>query len=240
MDPRLAIISERLSRVKRVIAVASGKGGVGKSVISTGLALILALKKKYKCGLLDLDFHGPSCHIILGVDKLDIVEEKGIIPPVINGIRFMSIIQFAEDKPVALRGRDISNAIIELLAITRWGDLDYLIIDMPPGMGDEALDTIRLMRNKEFLVITTPSKLSIGVVEKLISFLRSVNADIIGIIENMALSETSIVKEFSSRIGVRYLGKINYDPGLERCLGSVDCLMSTKFIENLQEILENI
>ena len=152
----------------------------------------------------------------------------------------MSIIQFSEEKPVALRGKDVSNAIIELLAITRWGDLDYLIIDLPPGMGDEALDTIRLMKNKEFLIVTTPSKLSIGVVKKLVSFLRMVNAKIIGIVENMVMDETNIVQEFSKENKINYLGKIYYDSELESCLGSPRCLMNTKFMHNLLEILENI
>lgn len=240
MDPRLAIIEDRLAPIRRIIAVASGKGGVGKSIIATSMALALSRIKNYSCGLLDLDFHGPSCHIILGVDKLKIKEDKGIIPPVIEGIKFMSITQFSEERPVALRGKDVSNAIIELLAITRWGDLDYLIVDLPPGMGDEALDTIRLMKNKEFLVVTTPSKLSIGVVKKLISFLKTIDATILGIVENMVMNETNIIQEIAKENGIKYLGKIYYDPKLEDCIGSPQCLMSTKFMHNLLEFLENI
>lgn len=239
MDPRLSVIEERLSKVNRVIAVASGKGGVGKSVISTGLSLLLA-KKGYHVGLLDLDFYGPSCHLILGVDKLEIIEDKGVVPPTINGIKFMSITHFSEDKPVAMRGKDVSNAIIELLSITRWGPLDYLIIDLPPGIGDEALDTIRLMKTKEFLIVTTPSKLSIGVVAKLINFLKEIKAEIIGIVENMTMDKSNVIYDLAGKHGVRYLGRISFDRDLERCLGTVECLMKTKFIYDLQKILEDI
>ena len=126
------------------------------------MAVEQARKKGYKVGLLDLDLYGPSSHIILGVKKIFPKEEIGLIPPTVSGIKFMSIVYFTQDKPSAFRGVDITNIIIEILAITQWDALDYLIIDMPPGIGDETLDVIRFIKNSEFLVITTPSKVSIG------------------------------------------------------------------------------
>ena len=133
MDPRLSVIDKRLSEIKRIIAVASGKGGVGKSLVASSLALSLS-NKGYRTGLLDIDLYGPSSHIILGVTDYSFPEEeKGILPHKVNNIRFMSIVYFSEDKPAPLRGIDITNIIIELLSITQWGELDYLIIDMPPG-----------------------------------------------------------------------------------------------------------
>ena len=142
-DPRLAVISKRLEDVENIIAVSSGKGGVGKSMIATSLALNLR-DRNYKVGLLDLDFTSPSTHFILGIEGLYPEEEYGIIPPDAHGLSYMSITHYSLDKPAPLRGADVSNAIIELLAITRWGELDYLIIDMPPGIGDATLDVIRL------------------------------------------------------------------------------------------------
>jgi len=150
MDARVSVIEKRLKNIKRIISVASGKGGVGKSLVASSLALNLS-KKGFKIGLLDLDLYGPSSHIILGVKDVFPKEEKGIIPPNVHGINFMSIVYFTEDKPSPFRGIDISNIIIELLAITQWGSLDFLIIDMPPGMGDETLDVIRLIKKSEFL-----------------------------------------------------------------------------------------
>jgi ATP-binding protein involved in chromosome partitioning len=109
-------------------------------------ALALSLKEKgFSVGLLDLDFTSPSTHVILGVEGLQPEEEYGIIPPLAHGLRYMSITYYSLDKPAPLRGADVSDAIIELLAITRWGELDHLIIDMPPGLGDATLDMIRLI-----------------------------------------------------------------------------------------------
>ncbi len=144
LDPRISIINERLAKTKRIIAISSGKGGVGKSMVAATLALSLA-GDGYKVGLFDLDFTGPSTHIILGVSKsVQPKEEKGLVPPVVNGLAFMSLVYFVGDNPAPLRGADVSNALIELLAVTQWGALDYLIIDMPPGIGDAVLDLVRL------------------------------------------------------------------------------------------------
>ena len=103
-------------------------------------ALALRLKEKgHSVGLLDLDFTSPSSHVILGVEGLYPEEEYGIIPPMAHGLHYMSITFYSQDKPAPLRGADTSDAIIELLAITLWGNLDYLIVDRPPGIGDATL-----------------------------------------------------------------------------------------------------
>ncbi len=167
MDVRTSVIDKRLGKIKRIISIASGKGGVGKSLVAASFALSLS-KKGYKVGLLDLDIYGPSSHIILGINDFSFPkEEKGILPHEVSGIKFMSIVYFSQDKPAPLRGTDITNVIIELLAITLWEELDYLIIDMPPGIGDETLDVIHLIKKSEFVVISTPSKVALGAVDKL-------------------------------------------------------------------------
>ena len=118
-DPRIAIIEKRFQNVRRVVAVSSGKGGVGKSTIAAALALSLR-DRGHSVGLLDLDFTSPATHVILGVEGLYPEEEYGIVPPLAHGLRYMSITYYSVDKPTPLRGEDVSNAIIELLAITRW------------------------------------------------------------------------------------------------------------------------
>ncbi len=140
VDPRTSIIDERLKNVRNVIAVSGGKGGVGKSVIASTLALLLA--KKHKIGLFDLDFTSPSTDLILGIKNARPIEDKGIIPPKVHGLEYMSIVYYSGDQPAPLRGADVSNALIELLAITKWENLDYLILDMPPGISDATLDLI--------------------------------------------------------------------------------------------------
>jgi len=240
MDPRASIIEKRLSGINRIILVASGKGGVGKSLVASNLASGLS-KKGYKTGLLDLDLYGPSSHIILGVKKYNLPEEeKGIIPPNINGIKFMSIVFFTEDKPAPFRGSDISNVIVELLAITQWGKLDYLIIDMPPGIGEETLDIIRLVKKNEFLIVTTPSKVSMAAVCKLLFILKELRLPIIGVIENMKMMESRYIKSTVSKMKIRYLGHICFDKNLEKAIGNPGMLQKTDFVKDLKNILSKI
>jgi ATP-binding protein involved in chromosome partitioning len=220
MEPRTSVIEKRLKNVKKIISVASGKGGVGKSLVASALALNLAKKGK-KVGLLDLDLYGPSSHIILGLKKFDFPEEEnGIIPPKIKDIKFMSIVIFSKDKPSAFRGIDITNIIIELLAITQWGKLDYLIIDMPPGIGDETLDVINLIKDSSFLVVTTPSKVSMGAVNKLLLVLNELKLSTVGVIENMVIKKSSYVQNIVKDMNVKYLGLIDFDKNLEESIGN--------------------
>ncbi len=240
MDPRTSIIEKRLAGINRIILVASGKGGVGKSLVASNLALSLS-KKGYKTGLLDLDFYGPSSHIILGVKKYGLPEEeKGIIPFDVNGIKFMSIVFFTEDKPAPFRGSDISNVIVELLAITQWGSLDYLIIDMPPGIGEETLDIIRLTKKNEFLVVTTSSKVSMAAVSKLLLILKELKIPIIGVIENMTMEKSNYIKNIVTNMKIRYLGNICFDKDLEKSIGNPAMLQKTEFIKDLKNILSKI
>ncbi|OGD59328.1 ATP-binding protein [Candidatus Bathyarchaeota archaeon RBG_13_52_12] len=238
-DPRLAIIPGRFDNVKRIIAVSSGKGGVGKSMVAVALALSLRARSN-KVGLLDLDFTSPSTHVILGAEGLYPEEEKGITPPVTQGLSYMSIVHYSEDEPVPLRGLDASNAIIELLAITRWEELDYLIIDMPPGIGDATLDMLRLIPRIEFLVVTTPSQLAYESVRKLLVLLQDQKIPIIGVVENMVIKQTDHIKEEIHKIGSRYLGAIDHDASVEAAIGHPEKLEMTRFYRQVEEIGEGI
>jgi ATP-binding protein involved in chromosome partitioning len=238
MDPRLSIIDKRLSKIKRIIAVASGKGGVGKSLIASSLALNLS-KKGFKVGLLDIDLYGPSSHIILGVSDYSFPEEeKGILPHKIDEINFMSIVYFTKDKPAPFRGINVSNIIIELLSIIQWGDLDFLIIDMPPGIGDETLDVIKLVKKSEFLLVTTPSKVAMGAVNKLLSILKELKLPIIGVVENMKMIDSNYIKDSISEMNIKYLGFISFDKNIEESIGNLNKLQRTVFIKDLEKIIE--
>jgi len=240
MEPRTSVIFKRIKEVKRIIAVASGKGGVGKSMIATNLALSLMQKGK-TVGLLDLDLYGPSSHIILGVIPSGFPEENnGIIPFDVSGLKFMSIVYFTQDKPGAFRGGDITNIIIELLAITQWKDLEYLIIDMPPGIGDEILDILSYIPQAEFLVVTTPSKVAMGAVEKLLKILKEFDADILGVTENMKQNSSSYVHDILMEMDVEYLGAIRFDQTVEDAIGKPDQFSSTDFSKDLKEIIKYI
>jgi ATP-binding protein involved in chromosome partitioning len=239
MEARISVIEKRLKNIKRIISVASGKGGVGKSLVASSLVLSLS-KKGYKVGLLDLDLYGPSSHIILGVKDILPDEKKGIIPPNIHGINFMSIVFFTEDKPSPFRGIDISNIIIELLAITQWGELDFLIIDMPPGIGDETLDVIRFVKKSEFLVVTTSSKVSMAAVSKLLQLLKELKLPIIGVIENMKLSDSNYIKNNVSKMELKYLNSIFFDQNLEESIGNANALLRTDFMKDFDRIVDKI
>ncbi len=237
LDPRIRVIRDRLDRVDRLVPVASGKGGVGKSLVASTTSLILS-RKGYDVGLLDLDLHGPSSHVILGAGNLDFPEEdKGVIPPEIDGIKFMSTVYYSKDKPSPLRGGDISNALKEILTITRWGDLDYLILDMPPGTGNETLDLIQLMRSAEFLLVTTPSKVALSTVRKLVNMLQELEVLIAGIIENMKTDSSPSIEEEIESLDIAYLGEIWYDSNLEKAIGEPKKLLETDFARELEKTL---
>ena len=238
-DPRISIINQRLARITRIIAVSSGKGGVGKSLIATTLALTLA-KKGCKVGLFDLDFTSPSTHTILGAKNAQPTEDKGLIPPSVQGLEYMSLIYYTSDKPAPLRGTDTSNALIELLAITRWSKLDYLIIDMPPGIGDAVLDLIRLVNRIEFIIVTTPSKLAFETVKKLSSLLRDLKIPVIGVIENMKMNKQNNIQLQTEKLGLPFLAGIPYDAKVEEAIGNTTTLLDTAIAQGTEEIAKNL
>ena len=227
MDPRLEVIDRRLEKIDRLIGITGGKGGIGKSSVASGLALTLAQRGK-AVGLLDLDFCGPSTHVILGIKDAQPVEERGLVPPLVHvsgadhGIRFMSIIHFVGDNASPLRGTDVSNAMIELLAITQWGKLDYLILDMPPGLGDAILDTVRLMKRAEFLAVTTPSVVALETVKKVLHLLNDLKRPVIGVIENMRRGDEPSAQDALAHLNVPFLGAIRFDGEFESALGDVE------------------
>jgi ATP-binding protein involved in chromosome partitioning len=236
-DPRTSIINERLKPVHRIIAVSSGKGGVGKSLVATTLALTLK-GKGCKVGLLDIDFTSPTTHIILGVTSQQPKEDKGLIPPTVHGLEYMSLVYYTTDRAAPLRGEDTSNVLIELLAVTRWSKLDYLVIDMPPGIGDAVLDLIRLIKNVEFLIVTTPSRLAFETVRKLTSLLHELKVPVIGIVENMKMNEQNSIKPQTQKLGLSYLAEIPFDPTVEAGIGNPAMLLKTTIAKQMKIVAQ--
>ena len=232
MDPRLAVIEERLERVGRIVAVTGGKGGIGKSVISSALALTLG--ESARVGLLDLDLTSPCDHLILGVNGEFPEEKAGIVPPVIHGVHFMSVSYFSGSHPAPLRGQDFSSALIELLAITQWGELDVLVVDMPPGIADAALDAVRLLRRAEHLVVATGSRIVVETVLRTLKLLKQIDAPVIGLVENMQRSEGELVRALAQNNGVPYLGAVPFDPAVEEATGDPDRLTATEVARALR------
>lgn len=234
LDPRPAVIDKRLSGIKRVIAVTGWKGGIGKSMIASTLALTLE-RRGFKTGLLDLDLAGASDHIIFGAKGLFPKEEKGIIPPVVHGVNFMSVTFFSGEKAVPLRGPGVSDAILEMFAVTQWGKLDFLIIDMPPGIGDAGLDIIRWIKRAQMLVVTTPSLLARETTARVMALFEQLKVPVLGVVGNMC----SGGKETFSGVK-KLLGVIQFDSGLEAATGDPDKILKTGFAAELDKITYEI
>jgi ATP-binding protein involved in chromosome partitioning len=184
-------IRENLASVKHKIIVMSGKGGVGKSTVAVNLAVALARKGR-KVGLLDADMHGPSVPKLLGVPNLPLsVNEAGHIMPmtVPPGLKVISIAFLVSDRdaPVIWRGPIKMGAIKQFLEEVEWGRLDYLIVDLPPGTGDEPLSIAQLIPSADgAVIVTTPQDVALLSVRKSINFVKTVKLRVIGIVENMA------------------------------------------------------
>jgi ATP-binding protein involved in chromosome partitioning len=173
--------------VKRVIAVASGKGGVGKSTCAANLACALAHLGS-KVGLLDCDIYGPSIPLMMGVhEKPAVNEAERLVPPSNHGVKVMSIgLLLTDDQPVIWRGPMITKTINQFLLAVEWGDLDFLLVDLPPGTGDAQLSLCQAVPLDGGVIISTPQEASLGVVRKGIAMFRKVNVPILGIVENMS------------------------------------------------------
>ena len=236
IDPRSSVIAKRFYNIKRVVAVSSGKGGVGKSMIATTIALKMA-KKGLKVGLFDLDFTSPSTHLIMGVKNIQPEEEKGIVPPFINELAYMSLVFYSGELATPLRGVDISNALLELLSVTQWGELDILILDLPPGLGDVVLDLVKFLKKIEFVIVTTSSQLAFQTVKKQLILLRELKVKTIGVVENMKISRIQLIQKEIEKLGFVYLTNIPYDKTLEDSIGDCDKLLATNFAKIIDENL---
>jgi ATP-binding protein involved in chromosome partitioning len=206
--------------VKRVIAVASGKGGVGKSTCSANLACALT-HFGAKVGLLDCDIYGPSIPLMMGVHERPTVNAaERLVPPSNHGVKVMSIgLLVTDDQPVIWRGPMITKTIQQFLLAVEWGDLDFLLVDLPPGTGDAQLSLCQTVPLDGGVIISTPQEASLGVVRKGIAMFRKVNVPILGIVENMSYFTTPNGerveifghgggKEEAARQDVPFLGEI--------------------------------
>ena len=181
----------RVPGIKRVVAIASGKGGVGKSTVSVNLACALS-RLGEKVGLLDCDIYGPSIPLMMGIhQKPTISEAEKMVPPANHGVKLMSIgLLLEDDQPVIWRGPMIMKTIQQFFSSVEWGELDYLLVDLPPGTGDAQLTLCQTVPLEGGVIVTTPQEASLGVVRKGIAMFQKVNVPILGIVENMSYFTT--------------------------------------------------
>ncbi len=226
---REQLIQCKLMRIKHKLLVMSGKGGVGKSSVAAYLALTLA-KQGYQVGLLDVDLHGPSIPKMLGLrGNLDIAPDHQIIPqPYSARLKVVSIESMLEDTDSAMiwRGPLKHGVIQQFLADCRWDDLDFLIIDSPPGTGDEPLSVAKLIPEAKAIIVTTPQEVALADVRKSINFCRKVKLEIAGLVENMSglhcphcqgfipIFRTGGGKRTAESMRLKYLGALPFDPAV--------------------------
>ncbi len=206
----------RLPRDCRVIAVASGKGGVGKSSLTANLAVAFARLGR-RTGIVDADIYGHSIPHILGIHQKPVAVDEMIVPPVKDGLKLMSIGFFLDDnEPVMWRGPMLHRALEQFLTDVHWGELDVLVVDMPPGTGDISISLAQLLPRAEVVVVTTPQKLAQDVASRAASMARKTNMRLLGVIENMTgdVFGAGGGESLASDLGVPLLGQVPLDPVL--------------------------
>ncbi|ASJ10529.1 ATP-binding protein [Thermococcus sp. P6] len=234
-DPVAQRINEKQEKWKYKIAVLSGKGGVGKSTVAVNLAAALA-KKGYFVGVLDADVHGPNVAKMLGVDKAEVLAERledgrfEMIPPMndfmgqTTPIKVMSMgFLVGEDQPVIWRGPLVTKAIKQLLGDVRWGELDFMIIDFPPGTGDQILTVTQSVKLDAAIVVTTPQDVALLDTGKAVNMMKKMEVPYITVVENMSYlicphcgNEIDVFgkgggKKLAEKEGVNFLGEVPID-----------------------------
>ena len=212
------------NEIKHVIAIASGKGGVGKSTVSVNLAVALA-RTGATVGLLDADVYGPSIPMMMGVRRMPQSNGKKILPLEAHGVHLMSLgFLMPDGAPTVWRGPLVAGAVQQLLRDVEWGPLDFLLIDLPPGTGDAQLTLAQSTTLAGAVIVTTPQDVAMQIAGKALAMFREVNVPILGIVENMSQfvcphcgSISAIFKRGGGRrasesLGVPFLGEIPLDP----------------------------
>jgi len=218
-----------LPGVDAIVAVGSGKGGVGKTTLSVNLAVALA-RLGHKVGLLDADVYGPNVPLMLGVnDQPRMVGENRIEPLQAFGLKVISVgFLNPGDKPIIWRGPMLHQIVRQFLGLVEWGQLDYLIVDLPPGTGDIALSLVQTVPLTGAIVVSTPSDVSLQDARKAIEMFRQMKVDVAGVVENMSYfvcphcqHEVDIfsrggAEKMAEKFGVPFLGSIQLDPEVRK------------------------
>jgi len=203
----------RLPSGCRVVAVASGKGGVGKSSLAANLAVAFS-QLGHEVGVLDADVYGHSIPHVLGIHQKPIAVDDLIVPPVKDGLKLMSIGFFLDgNEPIMWRGPMLHRALEQFLTDVHWGDLDVLVVDMPPGTGDVSISLGQLLPRAEVVVVTTPQKLAQDVAARAAAMAQKTNMRLLGVVENMSggVFGSGGGAELASQLGVPLLGTVPLD-----------------------------
>jgi len=226
MQKRREIIKSNMKKIKYKIAVMSGKGGVGKTTVAINLAISLAKSKinagkDNKVAILDADIDCPNVNKFMGIEKKLSIKNEKIIPIEKYGISVVSFasLQEREDQPIIWRGPMLSKAIMELLEQVEWGELDYLIIDLPPGTSDASLTIMQELVPDGIIIVTTPQDVAVVDAKKSANMAKELDIHVLGIIENMSgeIFGSGGGEKAATDIGIRFLGRLKLDAEIARC-----------------------
>ena len=208
-------IADKLARIKYKIGVYSGKGGVGKTTVAVNLAVTLA-QKGYTVGLMDTDIDCPNATRVLGVFEKPTMQDGMIIPPEKFGVKILSMAFFQENEEEAIiwRGPMVHNAINQFLQTTAWGDLDYLVVDLPPGTSDAPLTVMQTLSLDGFVVVTSPQALAKLDAKRSINMIRKLNVNVLGVVENFSgeMFGTGAGEELAEEMGLGFMGTLGLRP----------------------------
>ncbi len=227
-----ALARQSLQKIKHKLMVMSGKGGVGKTSVSVNLAIALA-ERGFKVGLLDVDIHGPDIPRMLGLQGMMGVGEGHRMQPLrfsenLTAVSMESLMQ-DKDEAVIWRGPMKHGAIRQFIGEVEWGNLDFLVIDAPPGTGDEPLTVAQLIKDAQAVIVTTPQEVALADVRKSINFCKTMKMEVTGVIENMSgyncphcgktidIFGTGGGEKTALAMGLPFLGRIPFDPNMVKC-----------------------
>ncbi|HQQ24917.1 MAG TPA: Mrp/NBP35 family ATP-binding protein [Methanomassiliicoccales archaeon] len=264
MDEKDYRLKKSLARIKHKIVVMSGKGGVGKSTVTVNLATALAMRG-YEVGVLDADIHGPNIPKMLNIEHEDVMsDEDGLMPVLVPPhmkVMSMAFLLQDPDTPIVWRGPIKMGALRQFVAEVKWGDLDFLVVDLPPGTGDEPLTIAQLLEDADgAIIVTTPQDVALLDSRKSVTFAQALKLPILGIVENMSglicphchntidLFKVGGGERAAEQMGVPFLGRIPLDPNV--VLGGDDGFpivlkdksnpASKAFDEMVDQILEKV
>jgi ATP-binding protein involved in chromosome partitioning len=224
----------------RVLAVCSGKGGVGKSTVTASLAVALS-EQGERVGILDADIYGHSIPHLLGINQKPIAVDKMIVPPVKDGLKLMSIGFFLDDnQPVMWRGPMLHRALEQFLSDVHWGELDLLVVDMPPGTGDVAISLGQLLPRAEVLVVTTPQPAAQEVAARAALMAQKTSMRLVGVVENMSgdVFGSGGGDRLAEELGVPLLGRIPLDPRLREAGDAGEPLVTPEILAIAERVIE--
>ncbi len=256
MEENFKVAPSEFSHVKKVIGIVSGKGGVGKSLV-TGLSASAMNKKEYKTAIMDADITGPSIPKMFGIGKANYADENQLLIPASSegGIKIMSLNMLMENEtdPVVWRGPVIAGIVKQFWSDVNWGDVDFMFVDMPPGTGDVPLTVFQSLPVDGIIVVSTPQELVEMIVEKAINMANMMNIPVLGVVENMSYMKCphcgepinifgeSGIEKYAASKGLDILGRIPLDPAVAAlCDAGKAEDIENEYMDSLVYVLEGL